>query len=161
MSQRAAPTFDHAAWMAEARAIGARLRSMPADVFMRWSEPAARSDGAVVMPCSVYDPVEGAYWRVLAEAGIGAVPANYQAWWTAGGRQDDDLAWIAGASLDDIDMMALRIQRGERFCDGFIAGAFRSGQLAALLGRLLDLSADLPHSPATSAWRQSPSASAR
>jgi hypothetical protein len=154
-------SFDGPIWRAEAAALLERLRSMPADTFMRWSEPAARSDGAVVMPCPIYDPVEAEYWRLLDAAGVGAVPANYQAWWAASGHRDDDTDWIAGASLADLDMMALRIQRAERFCDGFIAGAFRSGLLTALLGRLTQLAGELPHSPAASPWRLAPSVSAR
>ncbi len=154
-------SFDRAIWLDEAQALAARLRAMAAAEFARWNQPPARPDGALVMPFPAYDPVERDYWRLLGEAGIGAIPADYRRWWDAHGFSDDDHAWIAGASLADLDMAALRIQRAERFCDGFIASAFASGALTAILDRLIALSADLPHAPATSPWRQSSPASAR
>jgi len=53
--------------------------------------------------------------------------------------KEETAAFIATANIDDLLALLTLYIRGERFCDGMIAGAIESGTIGAILLRIREL----------------------
>lgn len=105
----------------------------PAERHVRWQPPRDRGDGVVQVGYPVYDETVQAVRALLAELGA-VVVFDWAAW--DGARRYPGGEGLAEAPVAEAARLATTIIRGERFCDGTIAGALADGTLPAILRRL-------------------------
>lgn len=101
--------------------------------WVQWEPPETGPDGVLRVGYPVYSDALDRVWRAVG--GVGAVvPYDWMHW-------DGHLRYRGGEGLDrapaaDAVRMLTAIFRGERFGDGTIDTAMRTGQLPAALARL-------------------------
>lgn len=123
--------------------------SLSVDQFQYWNgwEPMDLPEGGQVLhvPYPKYHPVVR-QWIVAVQCS----PFCIEAYFTHG--EASEKFWVLGApggpspreffsqvDLDDVRRFMVLCQRGERFCDGNMAGAFKCGAIQAAFGRLEEL----------------------
>jgi hypothetical protein len=124
-----------------------------------WSEPQVEIvDGVrhTSMPYPVYHPVVQTLWELCSGTGASIDPYAVLPEDPEGTEPGTGVLKVlesrerfAAATLDQIRRYFVLCTRGERFCDGFIAGEFAEGRMLAALRRLRELrDAMAPEEPA-------------
>ncbi|MFJ2034131.1 DUF6508 domain-containing protein [Streptosporangium sp. NPDC087985] len=108
-------------------------RLTPADLQTPWGGGQRRESGAIQVPYPVYSDTVSAITDLLYRLNV-LVVFDWPSWYHQdrypGGRG------LADAPVAQAARLATSIIRGERFCDGAIAGALRDGTMQAILHRL-------------------------
>lgn len=117
----------------------------PDFVFGRWQQPIEREPGVITLP-----------FFIMSEAGYGFVEAAYDLGWVQ--RDFDWVAWketeeaimlrdndqaLAEATSDQLAHLLTVLIRQERFCEGSLDLAYRSGLLNGILRRASELASEL------------------
>jgi len=133
------------AYLAEATAEQrAELRAALADLTqalagggarVEWGGGQVSASGSLQAPYPIYPPAVQRLRTALSQARA-VYPFDWTAW--DGWRNYPDGPSLAAAPVADAVRMVTRTVRGERFFDGAIEGALRSGTLVAATRRLVD-----------------------
>ncbi len=104
--------------------------------FGHWADTDASEDGVLQMPWYDYSPDALRFMADVSRAGF-VQPFDWMAWAStpAGQALGSDPGRVATAAAEDLQRLLTAIIRGDRFSEGNVAGAFRTGVLLAIAQR--------------------------
>ena len=104
-----------------------------------WSGGEEVERGVMQMPWFEYSDLVGAWERALYEHNLIYDYLGTPEWYERYAAIGEDPALLASADLTTICTVLSTVMRGERFCDGHIAGMFEAGVVHAAMARLGEL----------------------
>ena len=105
--------------------------------FFAWTEGTRSEGGVIHLPYPRYGAAEARMWKAYEACGFDYGGHDYIGWENRFGRRPEDPDTIAAMTRDDLLFFLTKCSRGERFCDGHIAGLLEDGVFRAVTARWL------------------------
>ena len=107
--------------------------------FFAWTQGSRSERGVIHLPYPGYGPAAARMWKAYEACGFDYAGHDYIGWESRFGRRPEDPDAIATMTRDDLLFFLTKCWRGERFCDGHIAGLLEDGVFRAVTVRWLEL----------------------